>query len=268
MSSSFSQCLDSINRSSNSIKSLYFAPSGMFTNALTYKPDITRLIRDAQDFESNIYMIDEKNNARRSDGTKGYVDLVEDNDYVINEDSGEQMMEDDRPIVKISNMKLNELNSEMDVSNGNSNNGINSEEKKLQSILNNLNSNNYTMDELINTLELLISKYSNTLELNNNELNSKLNGYLTAMGSLNQEISELKQLENDQRSQIELLNAKINNKDLIQFDAQKNKNNETKKKIYVKDLIKDEEEEIKKLEEKLNQKKKENKEEFSRALQS
>lgn len=70
--------LDSINNSANSIKTLYFRPPGIFTNALISKHDITALLRDADNYENTLYHVDRQGKAERVDGTRGVVDHLND----------------------------------------------------------------------------------------------------------------------------------------------------------------------------------------------
>lgn len=73
--------LKRLDESAESIQSLYFAPGGIFTNALTLKPYITRLIRDAQDHEAAMYTFDKsKEVARRVDGSGGVLAQLEDDE--------------------------------------------------------------------------------------------------------------------------------------------------------------------------------------------
>lgn len=70
--------LEAINNSANSIKTLYFRPPGIFTNALISKPDITTLLRDADNYENSLYHVDTQGKAERVDGTRGVVDHLND----------------------------------------------------------------------------------------------------------------------------------------------------------------------------------------------
>lgn len=70
--------LETINNSANSIKTLYFRPPGIFTNALISKPDITTLLRDADNYENSLYHVDTQGKAERVDGTRGVVDHLND----------------------------------------------------------------------------------------------------------------------------------------------------------------------------------------------
>lgn len=68
--------LNAINGSANSLKTLYFRPPGIFTNAITGNHDITALLRDADAHENALYHIDHQDKPERCDGTRGVVDRL------------------------------------------------------------------------------------------------------------------------------------------------------------------------------------------------
>lgn len=72
----FDSILSSINESAESLKTLYFRPPGIFTNALILKPDITTLLRDADVHESSLYNVDKNGITERKDGSRGVVDTL------------------------------------------------------------------------------------------------------------------------------------------------------------------------------------------------
>lgn len=70
--------IGAINESSSSLKTLYFRPPGIFTNAIIQKPDITSLLRDADAHENALYQVDTQGKPERKDGTRGTVDRLND----------------------------------------------------------------------------------------------------------------------------------------------------------------------------------------------
>lgn len=73
-----SHYINAVNDSANSLKTLYFRPPGIFTNAIITKPAITSLLRDADSHENALYQVDTQGKPERRDGTRGVVDQLND----------------------------------------------------------------------------------------------------------------------------------------------------------------------------------------------
>ncbi|AMD21267.1 HEL013Wp [Eremothecium sinecaudum] len=90
MSESLNYCLDQIKQSADSISTLYFKPPGIFQNALvhstntSYAEIITRLIRDGDPVdELSLYKVDSEGKLRRKDGKQGVYDHLSERASVL-----------------------------------------------------------------------------------------------------------------------------------------------------------------------------------------
>jgi hypothetical protein len=150
MSSVLEATIGVINDSANSLKTLYFRPPGIFTNALIRKPDITTLLRDADSHENALYYVDEQDKPERRDGTRGVVDRL--NDELEQLEVQQQTNEDEliqRPSVVLVPKDIEEPNEKQD-----QNKGV----KNLMNRFNEENEKDYDVDVLCETVSQLLDK--------------------------------------------------------------------------------------------------------------
>ncbi|ANZ77854.1 BA75_05182T0 [Komagataella pastoris] len=74
--------LRNIQKNAKSLRTLYFKPPGIFTNAIINKPEITRLIRDSDPLERSLYTI-EDGEPHRIDGVNNYAETPSDEKTII-----------------------------------------------------------------------------------------------------------------------------------------------------------------------------------------
>ena len=156
--SGLQSCLESINNSANSLKTLYFRPPGIFTNALISKPDITTLLRDADNYENTLYHVDPQGKAERVDGTRGVVDHLNDEfenleiQQQLNSDGNEiqnYQTEFNRPSVVLVPKEIDTTVESSEQSKG---------VKNLLKKFNEANQGDYDVDVLCETVRQLLEK--------------------------------------------------------------------------------------------------------------
>lgn len=196
--------LASLDESSNSLKTLYFRPPGIFTNALIGKPDITTLLRDADAFENALYQVDAQDRPERKDGTRGVVDQLNDDLEELQlqqlqeeEDSGEFVQ---RPSVVIVPREV--------VASNNENKGV----KNLLSKFNEENEKDYDIDVLCETVSQLLEKYPI------DGVREELEQLKQRWETINLEIMENEDTIEKQRRQLSLLRISLNERELHSDD--------------------------------------------------
>lgn len=197
--------LASLNESSNSLKTLYFRPPGIFTNALIGKPDITTLLRDADAFENALYQVDAQDRPERKDGTRGVVDQLNDD---LDELQLQQLQEEadggelvQRPSVVIVPREVVVSNDE--------NKGV----KNLLSKFNEENEKDYDIDVLCETVSQLLDKYPI------DGVREELERLRQRWQSVNLEIMENEETIEKQRRQLSLLRISLNERELRSDDT-------------------------------------------------
>lgn len=144
----FDSIVKSIGESAESLKTLYFSPPGIFTNALVLKPDITTLLRDADINESSLYNVNKNGIAERKDGTRGVVDAL---NYEFDQSElqqlNETLNEETKPAVIMVSKNIE--------------NNVPEVNKGVKNLLNRFNEENlsqYEFEELLSTIRELLDK--------------------------------------------------------------------------------------------------------------
>ncbi|CCH41358.1 DASH complex subunit [Wickerhamomyces ciferrii] len=150
--------LNSIDETSDSIKSLNFTPPGIFTNSLITKPNIVSLLRDADQYENSLYQVDPQGKPERLDGTLGVVDTLND-DFDHLEIQQQQQLNNE-----LNDQDNNQISRKQAViipQRQNINKEKNDEDKGVKNLLKKFNETNqvdYDVDVLCETIRQLLEK--------------------------------------------------------------------------------------------------------------
>lgn len=187
MPESLESQLKAIDRSAESLDTLYFKPPGVFSNAMLSKPEITTLIRDADHHEEQLYVVNQEGNAKRADGSKSCLDYDEE----MYEGNGENTDEPEKPIVSVPNLMMKADETKPD--------------RKMQQILNRLNSNdqNYPLEVLVETARQLCGRYPL------GGVEEKLDSYLEKYSQLKTEIKEHEDVMEQQQKSMAVMNIEL-----------------------------------------------------------
>ncbi|KAH3671437.1 hypothetical protein WICMUC_004617 [Wickerhamomyces mucosus] len=224
-----STCLKNLNETSDSIKSLYFRPPGIFTNSIIRKIDIITLLRDADSYENSLYYIDKQGIPERKDGTRGIVDKLNE-EFEEVEFQQQQRQQQRSSSVIIVPKQLNEAIPE---------------NKVVKNLLNTFNEEiqiqDYEVDKLIETVFQLLDKYPIK------GMNDELIKYQERYNQLINQIIENEGIIENQRQQLSTLNIKLNSFNYQNYQNLTDDIDLTKGQ-NIKDLIAKEEQEIRQLE--------------------
>lgn len=226
------ESLEHISNTCSLLNSLSFRPSGIFTNALIHKPEITKLLRDADKHENALYYIGPSFRAERKDGTHGILDRIYDELESFKSNFTETKDHDQRtsmPVILVpESEESKDSNSEQKIETKAT--IWMSEDDKEQDI-----------ESLFEIASKLLDKYPAE------GVGAKLENNLHQYRMLKQEILEYEQLIEKQKRQLSLISITLNDSDPFDKLTEHSISNKG-----ISQLISEEEEEIKQLEEKIS----------------
>lgn len=287
--------LDRTRQLSESISSLKFSSSGIFTNSFIRKPPITRLLKDAAEHEQalyttrrvSIYTDDDMEdsqmheespkiqgqsqiaaNPERIDGKSYYID------YSFNDYTNLSMANPTEATAQgtmRTAVRIPEVIHDQFAENRNEKDGSSSPSKSQSKMVVDSLIEGNNVEEMCEYVLHTIKKYPNIFDdeknnLTTSDLVSSIVKYHDQYIDLRNEIDELEEVVNEQRKQLQFFNVSIGDRSpiLLLQSSQENENkksqansNEDEDEVNVDELIRQEEEEIRLLEEALTIRQKE-----------